>query len=191
MAQLLRLLSNPNACSPTWERGSAEDCACIFGGSGRTGSIASRNCVVEVFQSSLLRSLPVRRPGSGECPDIRRLKWHCATTFSTLSVCPDSMLRTEAQPDRTAAVRDPYARWCGRGGAVRRPPIPIRTATAAKAADAAAQHTWSEGGTRTDTLLLMFGSLRPSMDKLRPAWILCSSASAERQQMSAKGGAND
>ena len=31
----------------------------------------------------------------------------------------------EAQPDRTAEVRDPYARWCGRGGAARRPPIPI------------------------------------------------------------------
>ena len=31
----------------------------------------------------------------------------------------------EAQPDRTAEVRDPYARWCGRGGVVRRPPIPI------------------------------------------------------------------
>jgi hypothetical protein len=22
-------------------------------------------------------------------------------------------------------VRDPYARWCGRGGVARRPPIPI------------------------------------------------------------------
>ena len=31
----------------------------------------------------------------------------------------------KAQPDRTAVVRDPYARWCGRGGAARRPPIPI------------------------------------------------------------------
>ena len=28
---------------------------------------------------------------------------------------------------RTALVRDPYARWCGRGGAVRRPSIPIMT----------------------------------------------------------------
>ena len=27
---------------------------------------------------------------------------------------------------RTAEVRDPYARWCGRGEAVRLPPIPIR-----------------------------------------------------------------
>jgi len=25
----------------------------------------------------------------------------------------------------TAEVRDPYARWCRRGGVVRRPPIPI------------------------------------------------------------------
>lgn len=24
-----------------------------------------------------------------------------------------------------AVVRDPYARWCGRGGVARRPPIPI------------------------------------------------------------------
>ena len=35
------------------------------------------------------------------------------------------ILRVEAQLDRTAEVRDPYARWCGRGGAARRPPIPI------------------------------------------------------------------
>jgi hypothetical protein len=35
------------------------------------------------------------------------------------------MLLVEAQPGRTAEVRDPYARWCGRGGAARRPSIPI------------------------------------------------------------------
>ena len=33
----------------------------------------------------------------------------------------------QAQPDRTAVVRDPYARWCGRGGTARCPPIPIMT----------------------------------------------------------------
>ena len=38
---------------------------------------------------------------------------------------PESPAAHEAQPDRTAEVRDPYARWCGRGGVVRRPPIPI------------------------------------------------------------------
>jgi len=32
---------------------------------------------------------------------------------------------TPAQLGRTAVVRDAYARWYGRGGAVRRPPIPI------------------------------------------------------------------
>ena len=42
---------------------------------------------------------------------------------ATLSACLAFTLRVEAQPGRTAEVRDPYARWCGRGGAVRRPPI--------------------------------------------------------------------
>jgi hypothetical protein len=31
----------------------------------------------------------------------------------------------QPNPGRTAVVRDPYARWCGRGGTVRCPPIPI------------------------------------------------------------------
>jgi hypothetical protein len=38
---------------------------------------------------------------------------------------PPSRLRVEAQPGRTAVVPDPYARCCGRGGAVRRLLIPI------------------------------------------------------------------
>lgn len=80
---------------------------------------------LEAFRSSLLRSLRAHRRGSGECQGIRRYNRHCATTSSTLSVYSDSILRVEAQPGRTAVVRDPYARWCGRGGAVRRPPIPI------------------------------------------------------------------
>jgi hypothetical protein len=73
----------------------------------------------------MLRLLPVRQRGSGACQDMRWFKWHCATTFSTLSACPVSTLRVEVQPGRTAEVRDPYARWCGRGGAARLPPIPI------------------------------------------------------------------
>jgi hypothetical protein len=36
-----------------------------------------------------------------------------------------------------------------------------------------------------------FRHLRPSVDKLRTAWIVCSGALAERQHMSAMGGAND
>ena len=57
------------------------------------------------FPSSSLRSLPVHRPGSAVCQGIRRCKWHCATTSSTLSVCPASMSLVDAQPDRTAVVR--------------------------------------------------------------------------------------
>lgn len=77
------------------------------------GLIASRNYAAQACQSSLRRSLPVRQPGSGECQDIRRSKRHCAITPSILSACRGSTVRVEAQPDRTAVVRDPYARWCG------------------------------------------------------------------------------
>src|SRR5262249_879683 len=71
------------------------------------------------------RSRLVRRRASGACQDTRHFRRHCAITFSTLSACLAFTLRVEAQPGRTAEVRDPYARGCGRGGAVRRPPIPI------------------------------------------------------------------
>jgi hypothetical protein len=55
----------------------------------------------------------------------RRFKKRCGTSSPILSVCPDPTLRVDAQPDRTAKVRDPYAGGVGRGGAARRPPIPI------------------------------------------------------------------
>src|SRR5262245_55708804 len=90
------------------------------------GPNASRSCAVEVLQGSLLRSPRAHRRGFGECQDIPRFKRHYATTYSILSACLASTLRIEAQPGRTAEVRDPYARWCGRGGAARRPPIPIK-----------------------------------------------------------------
>ena len=34
---------------------------------------------------------------------------------------------------RAAMVRDPYARWCGRGSAARRPPIPINRKSSSRA----------------------------------------------------------
>ena len=90
----------------------------------RTGPTASRNCANGACRSSTRRSPPARRLGSGACQDIRRSNRPCATTFSTRSVFPDSM----SPPSLTRSNRrgtDPYARWCGRGGAARRPPIPI------------------------------------------------------------------
>src|SRR6516165_1729780 len=90
--------ASPRVCSPTWRRGSAEDYARIFGGSGRTGTIASMNCAVVAYQSSMQRWPPVRRPVSGACPDTRRSNKPCATTTSTHSVFPDSMSRSQLNP---------------------------------------------------------------------------------------------
>jgi hypothetical protein len=43
-------------------------------------------------------------------------------------LCGDGVAETACETglvNRTAVVRDPYARWCGRGEAVRPLPIPI------------------------------------------------------------------
>src|SRR6266404_3908206 len=90
--------ARPHACSRTWKPGSAEDYAHIFGGSGRTGPIALKNYAVVACQSSMQRSLPVHRRGSGACPDIRRSNKPCATTISTHSVSPDSMSLPQLNP---------------------------------------------------------------------------------------------
>jgi hypothetical protein len=81
-------------CSRTWKRGSAEDYARIFGSSGGTGPIASKNCAVVAYQSSMQRLPPVPRRGSGACPDTRRFNKHCATTTSTRSGSLDFMFLT-------------------------------------------------------------------------------------------------
>src|SRR6516165_5792386 len=90
--------ARPRVCSPTWKRGSAEDYARIFGGSGRTGTTASMNCAVVAYRSSMQRSPPVRRPASGACPDIRRSNRPCAITTSTHSVFPDSTSPPKLNP---------------------------------------------------------------------------------------------
>jgi RNA-directed DNA polymerase len=75
------------------EAGSAEDYARIFGGSGGTGTTASRNCAVVAYRSSMQRSPPVRRRDSGACQDTRRSNTPCATATSTHSVPPTPCLR--------------------------------------------------------------------------------------------------
>jgi hypothetical protein len=88
----------PHGCSPTWERGSAEDYARIFGGSGRTGTTASTNCAVAAYRSSMQRSLPVRRRGFGACQDTPRSNKHCPTATSTRSVSLDSTSLSQLNP---------------------------------------------------------------------------------------------
>ena len=46
---------------------------------------------VVAYKSSIQRSPPVHRRGSGACPDTRRSNKPCATTISIHSVCPDSL----------------------------------------------------------------------------------------------------
>jgi hypothetical protein len=81
------------ARSRSWKRGSAEDCVRIFGGSGATGTIASKNCAGVAYQSSEQRSRPVRRRVSGACQDTQRSKRPYVITTSIQSVSPDSMFR--------------------------------------------------------------------------------------------------
>jgi hypothetical protein len=66
--------------------------------SGRTGTTASTNCAVAAHQSSIQRSSPVRRPGSGACQDTRPFKKNCATTTSTRLVSLDFMFLTKLNP---------------------------------------------------------------------------------------------
>jgi hypothetical protein len=84
--------------SRIWRRGFAEGCAHTFGGSGGTGTTASKNCAAVACRSSEPRSLPVHRRGSGVCQDTPGSRQRCVTTTSTHSVSPDSMFRHRLNP---------------------------------------------------------------------------------------------
>ncbi len=125
MAKATSASAKLRACSPTWMRGSAEGYECTSGDSGRTGITASKNFADEAYPSSRLRLLPVHRRDSGACQDIRRYKRRCATSTSIRSVSDAVFVPPDSSTHRTAVVRDPYARWCGRGDTARCSPIPI------------------------------------------------------------------
>jgi hypothetical protein len=59
-----------------------------------------------------------------QCPGTRRFSTPYEITYSTLLVFPNpSACASLTRSNRRGT--DPYARWCGRGGVARRPPIPI------------------------------------------------------------------
>jgi RNA-directed DNA polymerase len=59
----------PRWCSQNSKRGSAGDCVCISGGSGRPDKTASRSCAGEASAISRRRWRRHHRPGSGACQD--------------------------------------------------------------------------------------------------------------------------
>ena len=101
--------------------GYVDDCARTCGASGTTVPNASGNCAAGDSQRS-------RRPSPTACWRMAR---HVAVQQAVRYRCFDSLglprlyTPAEAHSERTAVVRDPYARWCGRGGTVRCSPIPI------------------------------------------------------------------
>ena len=101
---------------------------CIFGGSGER-TIASRNCAAVAYQSSMRRSPPVRQPVSGACPDTRPSNKALRNHYFDSLGLPRHLCSRPSLTQSNRRVRDPYARWCGRGGTVRCPPIPIFGAT--------------------------------------------------------------
>ena len=64
----------------------------------------------------------VHQRGSGACPDIRRSNKPYATTISSRwGLLPKSMRPHKPNSVEPPLVREPYARWCGRGVVARHP----------------------------------------------------------------------
>jgi hypothetical protein len=73
--------------------------------------------------ASLPGTRPNRRTVRGASATARRCARRCRHVTSGTWGCRS--WRHDELCDRTAVVRDPYARWCGRRGAVRLLPSPI------------------------------------------------------------------
>jgi len=74
------------------------------------------------------RELALPEPGRGEasCRDVREVEVVMASAETESPAC----IRLNP-PNRRGT--DPYARWCGRGGVARCPPIPIDGESASRA----------------------------------------------------------
>src|SRR4051794_27767092 len=65
---------------------------------GKTAPTASTNCGAVACRSSTRRLLPVRRPGSGVCQDIRPSNRRCAIRISTASAFLASLFLPTLNP---------------------------------------------------------------------------------------------
>jgi len=83
--------ARPRVRSRAWKHGYAGGYDRISGDSGGTAITASRNCAAVVFQSSMLRSRPVRQRGAGACHLTPRSRAPSATMRSMISDSPGFM----------------------------------------------------------------------------------------------------
>ena len=94
------------------------------GSTGSMGAPASRRCAAGASASPWRPRPPAAPMARGALAVARRFRSRCPTPSSTESAShpsPQAMPLDSVEPPCT----DPYARWCGRGGAARLPPIPI------------------------------------------------------------------
>ncbi len=84
----------------------------------RTGTAASRNCAGVGYRCSEQQVPPVRRRGSGACLHTPTVQTALRNRYFDSLGSPDRMFLSRlnwVEP----LVRDSYARWCGRGDAVK------------------------------------------------------------------------
>jgi hypothetical protein len=103
--------------------GSDDGCAPSFGSNGKAGPLAMLNC--DAAASAGIRRLPpvahLALGGSASVPGSASLY---PTPYSNrLALQPLRYLSLLNPSNRR--IRDPYVRWCGRGGVASFPPIPI------------------------------------------------------------------
>src|SRR5271165_2623969 len=98
MARLLRLLPDPACAHQPGSVDSPKTTLVSLAAVAERAQPLPTNCAVVAYRSSMQRSPPVRRQGSGVCQDTPRSNKPCATTISTRSVSPDCMSLLKLNP---------------------------------------------------------------------------------------------
>jgi hypothetical protein len=123
MARIFRLLPDPARANELGSLDPPENAFDLWR-QWRNGHNRFTSFAASASRSSPHRSLPVHRWDSGACPDTRRFNTPYEIMCSTLLVSAESSCLCRLNSIEPPCT-DPYARWCGRGGAERLLPIPI------------------------------------------------------------------
>src|SRR5690242_17322681 len=104
--------------------GSGGGCASSSGPNGSTDQLASTSCDAAASAGNWHARPLETRVALGGSPTAPCLPWLCQIASSSRSAClPSQPVAPHNPPNRR--IRDPYVRWCGRGGVARLPPIPM------------------------------------------------------------------